>query len=485
MAADPDESEQELAFEADLERALLRSAEEVAAAEAAHFVEVVRERRDDGDEPGVVVFDPSAAAGFGDEDGVYLHSISVLSSTLRGPYILVAMVMGGIARTEPDKTDGEAEPPSSNLSPRVLRKLYSRMPRFARKNIQALVLHQPSRMARAMLVFARNLVARKFFRKVHTASSLAALASHVPLPLLGLSPAAVSLALSQTTDATLSTIALVGRKKKSFFGGNSGGDNVSLDSALEKLSAVFGRPLEDMESDPNVWAPGAPVPILVQDMLDALHHPHVIASEGLFRIPASALTIKQIRLSYEVDRPFPIHLIPDPNLPAALLKLFFRELPLPLIPDNVRDILTGIVASRAGAEEDEAEEDPALLESIEAALSLLPPPHASVLSSLLPLLVAVVDEESNRMTINNVSTVWAPNLFSPPTLESMLSMSTSDIPIVSLLIRTFRGPPEAGLLPSDPSLPNADDAPPDTDHAPSDSLASSSDRTHPSPIPDP
>ena len=117
------------------------------------------------------------------------------------------------------------------------------------------------------------------------------------------------------------------------------------------------------------------------------------------------------------------------TLLASALKLFFRELPEPLITKDVRDELFACAN----------EQDPQrLVSAVSAALKPMNPTSAAVLRYLCLHLSRVAAVGSNRMDAKNLATVFSPNLVHSVTTarrpESIISEMELNNVIVEHLI---------------------------------------------------
>ena len=86
---------------------------------------------------------------------------------------------------------------------------------------------------------------------------------------------------------------------------------------------------------------------------------------------------------------------------ASLLKQFLRELPLPIIPHRIHQLLTASFSSPETVK----------LVNVNLCLLSLPPEHLACLSYLLRHLFKVSQNSSqNKMTVTNLAIVLTPNL---------------------------------------------------------------------------
>ncbi|MGH0153829.1 UNVERIFIED_CONTAM: hypothetical protein FKN15_056939 [Acipenser sinensis] len=164
-------------------------------------------------------------------------------------------------------------------------------------------------------------------------------------------------------------------------------------------SCLFGVPLATLVENDQKIKPTTTVPLILQAMFSFLEKKG-LDSEGILRVPGSQSRIKLETNFYpglfsweEVN----------PNDVAALLKKFIRELPGPLLtPEHLHTFNTV----------QDIQDLQQRLHVLNLLVLLLPEPNRSTLKALLEYLEKVVSRESkNRMSLWNVSTIMAPNLF--------------------------------------------------------------------------
>ncbi|KAM4696391.1 rho GTPase-activating protein 11A-like [Rhinophrynus dorsalis] len=139
-----------------------------------------------------------------------------------------------------------------------------------------------------------------------------------------------------------------------------------------------------------------------------------IGTEGLFRKSGSVTRIKTLKAQLESGQS--CLLSSQPSDVAALLKQFFRELPLPLIPPELQDPLCQIQDSLSEGERESA---------TTLVTCLLPAIHVGTLRYFCTFLNNVASRcDKNRMDSSNLAVVLAPNLFSSTGLGDKLTLGT-------------------------------------------------------------
>ncbi|XP_043212869.1 rho GTPase-activating protein 18-like isoform X2 [Amphibalanus amphitrite] len=174
-------------------------------------------------------------------------------------------------------------------------------------------------------------------------------------------------------------------------------------------SAVFGCALTTLMERDRRRQPDASVPLLLERVLTHLEQ-RCLHEEGLLRVPGHQQKVDQLRRTVDerfYSRPGDVDealRTSSANDVAALVKLFLRELPAPLLTRELMDAFHQTDALPLGQQV--------------AALNLLclklPETNRAVLRRLLDFLAAVATRETaNKMTLENVAMIMAPNLMWP------------------------------------------------------------------------
>uniref|UniRef100_A0A8C4E0S0 Rho GTPase activating protein 18 n=1 Tax=Dicentrarchus labrax TaxID=13489 RepID=A0A8C4E0S0_DICLA len=201
-----------------------------------------------------------------------------------------------------------------------------------------------------------------------------------------------------------------------------------------KESGLFGVPLATLLDQDQRRAPGTKVPFILQRLINHIEKDG-LDTEGLLRIPGAATRVKS--LCQELESSFYNGVFPWQQLKqhdaASLLKLFIRELPHPLL--TVEYLNAFIAVNKLPTKKQQ-------LQALNLLVLLLPEANRDTLKALVEFFQRVIDHQAkNKMTLNNVSVVMAPNIFmfkgfrSKVTEQQEFSMATSTANIVRLLIR--------------------------------------------------
>uniref|UniRef100_A0A3B4YS98 Rho GTPase activating protein 18 n=1 Tax=Seriola lalandi dorsalis TaxID=1841481 RepID=A0A3B4YS98_SERLL len=200
-----------------------------------------------------------------------------------------------------------------------------------------------------------------------------------------------------------------------------------------KESGLFGVPLATLLDQDQRRAPGTKVPFILQRFISHIEE-EGLDTEGLLRIPGAATRVKSLCQELETsfyDGMFPWQQLKQHDA-ASLLKLFIRELPHPLL--TVEYLSAFIAVNKLPTKKQQ-------LQALNLLVLLLPEHNRDTLKALVEFFQRVIDHQAkNKMTLNNVSVVIAPNIFmfkgirSKVTEQQEFSMATSTANIVRLLI---------------------------------------------------
>ncbi|XP_037081591.1 rho GTPase-activating protein conundrum-like isoform X2 [Pollicipes pollicipes] len=176
-------------------------------------------------------------------------------------------------------------------------------------------------------------------------------------------------------------------------------------------SAVFGCSLATLlERDRQRQPDGAGgVSLLLERVLTHLER-RGLGEEGLLRVPGHQQKVEQLRRDVDecfYNQPGAVDAAlqrSGANDVAALVKLFLRELPAPLLTRELMDAFHRSDALPADRQ----------LQALALLCLQLPAPNRAVLRRLLQFLAAVAAHEaSNKMSLENVAMIMAPNLLWP------------------------------------------------------------------------
>ncbi|XP_007897440.2 rho GTPase-activating protein 18 [Callorhinchus milii] len=171
-----------------------------------------------------------------------------------------------------------------------------------------------------------------------------------------------------------------------------------------KEVGLFGVPLPLLLEQDNKKIPGTKVPLIFQKLVSHIEEKG-LDTEGILRIPGVSSRIKS--LCEELEAKFYEGTFNWDNVrqhdAGSILKLFIRELPYPLITVEYLKAFHDIQKLSTRKLQ---------FQALNLLVLLLPNQNQDLLKAMLEFLQRVIDNrESNKMTLNNISVVMAPNLF--------------------------------------------------------------------------
>ncbi|CAA22624.1 RhoGAP Rga7 [Schizosaccharomyces pombe] len=141
--------------------------------------------------------------------------------------------------------------------------------------------------------------------------------------------------------------------------------------------------------------------------------------QGIYRVPSSSARVNMLRSQFENNPLLQLHTPEDyendVHAVADLLKIFFRELREPLIPDNhQRDFID------AGNVEDESRRR----DAVHRAINDLPDANYSTIRHLTIHLAKIKENSDvNKMSTNNLAIIWGPTIIKQATIPEISSFS--------------------------------------------------------------
>ncbi|KAM8780876.1 rho GTPase-activating protein 28 isoform 6-T7 [Rhynchonycteris naso] len=170
-------------------------------------------------------------------------------------------------------------------------------------------------------------------------------------------------------------------------------------------NGIFGVPLTVLLDNDRKKDPGVKVPLVLQKFFEKVEESG-LESEGIFRLSGCTAKVKQYR--EELDAKFNADKFKWDKMchreAAVMLKAFFRELPTSLFP--VEYIPAFITLMERGPH------IRVQFQALHLMVMALPDANRDTAQALMTFFNKVIANESkNRMSIWNISTVMAPNLF--------------------------------------------------------------------------
>ncbi|XP_069814828.1 beta-chimaerin isoform X3 [Dendropsophus ebraccatus] len=181
---------------------------------------------------------------------------------------------------------------------------------------------------------------------------------------------------------------------------------------LKRIKKVYSCDLTTL-----VKAHNTPRPMVVDMCIQEIES-RGLKSEGLYRVSGFTEHIEDVKLAFDRDgdkTDLSSTMYPDINIITGALKLYFRDLPIPVI---TYDTYSKFIEAAKISNPDET------LEAIHEALMLLPPAHFETLRYLMIHLKKVTqNEKENLMGAENLSIVFGPTLMRPPEENAMTSLN--------------------------------------------------------------
>jgi len=178
-----------------------------------------------------------------------------------------------------------------------------------------------------------------------------------------------------------------------------GGESLFLNLRVAGETGVFGiDPSSLDQTDDN----GYRIPTILMNMKNNLVEKGGINSEGIFRLAGEQTEIRRLKDNLNnKTSDIPTN---DVNAIASLIKIWFRDLPVPILNTLPQDYIMNFSTAF----------------DCVSAYESLPEPQKTLLSWLLDFLVQVArNSELNKMSSQNLAIVIAPNLYDIATPNPM------------------------------------------------------------------
>ncbi|KAL4218017.1 Rho GTPase activating protein 18 [Mactra antiquata] len=184
-----------------------------------------------------------------------------------------------------------------------------------------------------------------------------------------------------------------------------------------KDTGIFEVPLTTLMENDTKRQPQCMIPLVFLEIISYMTR-CCLDSEGILRIPGSVTRVKQLQQELEERFYQGTFIWADdltPNDIATLMKQFLRDLPVPLLTDEYIE---------AFAQVESLPEKKSQLHALNLLILLLPDVHRNTLRVLLELLELIIEHSNtNKMSLNNVAMIMAPNLFMAPKVTSKSKVS--------------------------------------------------------------
>lgn len=180
---------------------------------------------------------------------------------------------------------------------------------------------------------------------------------------------------------------------------------------------LFGEPLESVN--------GGELPEAILSMIKWMSKAGQEV-DGIFRISADSTALEWLKSLLNAGKNVELERC-SPHEVASLLKLYFRSLPVPIVPPSVQGALP---------DTDEPEEAIQVLRS--QILPNLTPQSYALLRALMHMLWQVAQHEQvNRMGARNLAICWAPNLIYDEHAKDQFRLLKASLGNTELMIREY------------------------------------------------
>lgn len=185
---------------------------------------------------------------------------------------------------------------------------------------------------------------------------------------------------------------------------------------LEELNKQFGVPIKQLPSR-QIDGYTAKIPQVLLDLKNSLKSNKGYEQVGIFRLAPNAKDSQSVKSLIDKGD-FKKNC--DVNVTANLIKVWFRDLPKPLL-NSVKPGLIEEAQSVAG---------------VRKAMANFPEPNKSILMWLWDLCVEVAEfKETNKMSPQNLAIVIGPNLFNTDSIQNPMAAMTFSAKVVTFFQR--------------------------------------------------
>eukprot|EP01147_Barroeca_monosierra_P010949 gene10949-3021_t len=209
--------------------------------------------------------------------------------------------------------------------------------------------------------------------------------------------------LSEACFKRLIRIAKTGRKQGAH---QPSEDDIEIAARKLRTPSVFGSSLDEIMSLQYETTPDLPIPRVLQVLSNAVLELGGTKTEGIFRVPGDIDAVNTLKT--QMDRGDAPTNLRDPHVPASTLKLWFRELTDPIVPEDTYD---DCIASSQDS-----------VKAV-AVVDMLPHINRSIVLFITRFLQMVGRPENHaitKMTFDNLAMVWAPNFLRCPSDDPLV-----------------------------------------------------------------
>ncbi|XP_056147481.1 rho GTPase-activating protein 22 [Lampris incognitus] len=183
---------------------------------------------------------------------------------------------------------------------------------------------------------------------------------------------------------------------------------------------VFGQHLEETMLCEGQSGPHCPVPVLVEQCVSFIRQ-HGLNEEGLFRAPGQTNHVRELQDAFDRGEKPVFDSTTDIHTVASLLKLYIRELPEPVIPFPKYTLFLSCAQLLIKDKEMGIAE-------LGKQVNTLPQVNYNLLKYICKFLDEVQAHSSeNKMSVQNLATVFGPNILRPRVEDPVTMMEGSSL----------------------------------------------------------
>ncbi|XP_045079350.1 rho GTPase-activating protein 22-like [Coregonus clupeaformis] len=189
---------------------------------------------------------------------------------------------------------------------------------------------------------------------------------------------------------------------------------------FEIVPGIFGQHLEEtMQCESGCGSSSKPVvPLLVEQCVCFIHQ-HGLTEEGLFKMPGQTNHVRELQDAFDCGEKPVFDSNTDVHTVASLLKLYLRELPEPVVPFNKYTEFLSTAQLLAKDQEEGIFE-------LGRQVKTLPQVNYNLLKYICRFLDEVQSHSSqNKMSVQNLATVFGPNILRPKMEDPQTMMEGS------------------------------------------------------------
>jgi len=168
---------------------------------------------------------------------------------------------------------------------------------------------------------------------------------------------------------------------------------------VEEVPPVFGVPLS-LAVERSRCHDGIKIPVVVRECIDFIEE-NGLKGEGIYRSSGVKSKVNKLKVAYNTRQSVSLA-GSDPAVVASLLKLFLRELPEPVLTQQLISRFEDLSSSKDVSR---------MLSGLKSLVSELPQCNRNLLEWILVHMVHVIrHEKQNKMSLQNVSIVLSPTM---------------------------------------------------------------------------